>query len=181
MNEKEIIALIEEDVWMMHTLQTVKQLRLSDWWICAGFVRSKVWDVLHGYRKKTALPDVDVIYYDPSCQEEAAEKELERRLFSLSPGIPWSVKNQARMHRKNKMNPYTDSIDAMSKFPETATAIGVTLNHDGRAVLAAPHGIEDLVKMQVKPTPYFVNTGVYRDRVTEKNWGAVWPMVIIEI
>lgn len=93
MNEKEIVAHIEEDLWMMHVLETVQLLKLPDWWICAGFVRSKVWDALNGFSEKTVLPDVDVIYYDPSFQDEAIEKELERKLFSLSPEIPWSAKN----------------------------------------------------------------------------------------
>lgn len=41
-NKDEIISIIREDVWMMEILQSVKTLNLPDWWICAGFVRSKV-------------------------------------------------------------------------------------------------------------------------------------------
>ena len=37
-------------------------------------------------------------------------------------------KNQARMHVVNNMLPYSSSVDAISKFPETATALGVTLD-----------------------------------------------------
>lgn len=41
-NEKEIIQLIKEDEWMMDILRAVKSLHLPDWWVCAGFVRSKI-------------------------------------------------------------------------------------------------------------------------------------------
>ncbi|EHL78823.1 hypothetical protein HMPREF1015_02191 [Bacillus smithii 7_3_47FAA] len=41
-NEKEIIQLIKEDEWMMDILRAVKSLYLPDWWVCAGFVRSKI-------------------------------------------------------------------------------------------------------------------------------------------
>lgn len=51
--EQQILALIEDDKWMMDVLRTAQRLELSDWWICAGFVRSKIWDTLHGYDRRT--------------------------------------------------------------------------------------------------------------------------------
>ena len=62
--EQDIIKLIQNDTWMMGILQTAKSLQLPDWWICAGFVRSKIWDVLHGYEVRTLTPDIDIIYFD---------------------------------------------------------------------------------------------------------------------
>ena len=58
-NEKDIISLIQKDKWMMEILKTSKSLNLPDWWVCAGFLRSKIWDVLHSFSKRTPLPDVD--------------------------------------------------------------------------------------------------------------------------
>jgi hypothetical protein len=63
--EQQITALIEADAWMMNLLRVVKNLKLPDWWICAGFVRSKIWDTLHNYEARTPLADIDVIYFDP--------------------------------------------------------------------------------------------------------------------
>ncbi len=90
--EKDIIEVIKKDSWMMDVLKTAKILDLPDWWICAGFVRSKVWDVLHDFNARTPLPDIDVIYFDSSNIKELEEKNLERRLKALMPNIPWSVK-----------------------------------------------------------------------------------------
>lgn len=43
-NEQDIIQLAKDDEWMMNILQNAKSLNLPDWWVCAGFVRSKIWD-----------------------------------------------------------------------------------------------------------------------------------------
>ncbi len=181
--EREIIALIQEDKWMMELLKSAKSLKLPDWWICAGFVRSKIWDVLHGFDERTTIPDIDVIYYDRTNSEKSMEKEYEEALKRLLPTIPWSVKNQARMHSVNNVSPYTSSIDAISRFPETATALGVKLDDRDNVILTAPHGIDDVVNLRVKPTPYFCEQKeqmkIYEERIREKNWRAVWDKVEI--
>src|SRR5574342_868194 len=127
-DEQGIISIIQSDPWMMEILKTVNSMDLPDWWICAGFVRSKIWDHLHDFSERTPIPDIDVIYFDPTTIDELVEKKLEIRLGFLIPDIPWSVKNEARMHIRNNLLPYTSSVDAISKFPETATALGVKLD-----------------------------------------------------
>ena len=180
-NEKEILTAIQDDIWMIEILKAVKTLNLPDWWVCAGFVRSKVWDKLHSFSNRTALGDIDVIYFDPSNLEEAAEKMLEEKLNSLMPGLPWSVKNQARMHKSNGLPPYASSADAIAKFPETATALGVKLDAQNELVLTAPCGIEDLLHLEVKPTEHFKTNKrlekIYENRLEKKNWKAKWPKV----
>ena len=179
----DIIQLIENDELMMEIIKTASKLDLPDWWICAGFIRSKIWDTLHGFHDRTSIPDVDVIYFDSKNTDEWTEKSLEKQLKTMMPGIPWSVKNQARMHVINQLAPYTSSEDAISKFPETATALGVTLDKNNHLYLTAPCGMEDLIELNVKPTPYFIeNTHlmrIYNERVLKKNWQATWPKITI--
>ncbi|EJQ51609.1 hypothetical protein IEQ_01853 [Bacillus cereus BAG6X1-2] len=181
--EQGIIQLIQNDPWMMNVLQMAKSLGLPDWWICAGFVRSKIWDTLHNYEIRTATPDVDVIYYDPLHKDEMYEQSLEQKLANMDASIPWSVKNQARMHVVNNMPPYSSSVDAISKFPETATALGVTLDEQNNVILTAPCGIEDVLSLQVKPTSHFLETKerihMYKKRVMKKNWQSKWPNITI--
>lgn len=180
-NKEDIITLIKSDEKMMEIIHTASKLDLPDWWICAGFVRSKIWDTLHGFEDRTLTPDVDVIYYDPANLDEDYEKDLEKKLISLLPDIPWSVKNQARMHVINQIPPYTSSEDAISKFPETATALGVKLDNDNHLVLTAPCGIEDVINLEVKPTPFFTETeeraAIYEERLFKKNWKAIWHKI----
>ncbi|MBO0603089.1 nucleotidyltransferase family protein [Sporosarcina sp. E16_3] len=182
-NEEDIIASIQEDKWMMGLLKCAQSLNLPDWWICAGFIRSKIWDVQHGFDERTRIQDIDVIYYDRTNMEKSLEKEYEEALKRLLPAIPWSVKNQARMHSVNNVSPYTSSIDAISSFPETATALGVKLDERNNVILTAPHGIHDVVNLRVKPTPSFYGQKeqmkIYDERIRDKNWRAVWNKVEI--
>ena len=183
-SELDIIRLIQKDEWMMELLNAVKSLDLPDWWICAGFVRSKVWDTLHGFEARTSLPDIDVIYYDDinMCEEE--EKKMEGRLKVLIPNIPWSVKNEARMHIRNSVEAYTSSVDAIAKFPETATALGIKMDSHHNLILSAPHGIQDVINLEVKPTPYFAaneeRIKVYANRVIKKNWELTWSQLKVQ-
>ena len=181
--EQDLIHLIENDEWMMKVLQLAKSLELPDWWVCAGFVRSKIWDTLHNLEVRTTTPDVDVIYFDSFLKDEAYEQSLEKKLTNLDVSIPWSVKNQARMHVVNNMPPYSSSIDAISKFPETATALGVTLDEQNNVILTTPCGIEDVLSLQVKPTAHFLETKerihMYNKRVMKKNWQSKWPNITI--
>ncbi|KAA0964947.1 nucleotidyltransferase family protein [Sporosarcina sp. ANT_H38] len=182
-NEEDIISSIGEDKWMMGLLKCAQSLNLPDWWICAGFVRSKIWDVQHGFDERTTIPDIDVIYYDRINIEKSVEKEYEEALKRLLPTIPWSVKNQARMHSINKISPYSSSVDAISKFPETATALGVKLDGRDNVILTAPHGIDDVVNFIVKPTPYFCEQKeqmkIYKERIRKKNWQVLWNKIEI--
>ncbi|PKR77608.1 hypothetical protein CEY16_06630 [Halalkalibacillus sediminis] len=176
--KEEIKQLIQEDHWMMGILKQVKELNLPDWWVCAGFVRSKVWDELHGNTVRTPLNDIDVIYFDEKDTSEITEKYWENELEVKDPSIPWSVKNQARMHRVNDLAPYTSSEDGISKFPEAATALGIKLDPMNQLILSAPHGIKDVVNLEVKPTPLFAEnlrlSEIYESRIEKKNWRTTW-------
>ncbi|MCD7034142.1 nucleotidyltransferase family protein [Metabacillus sp. GX 13764] len=175
---EDILKLIKSDEKMMEIIEAASTLNLPDWWICAGFVRSKIWDALHGFHERTEAQDIDVIYFDKTNLDEKAEKELEKQLISLMPDIPWSVKNEARMHLINNLPPYTSSVDAISKFPETATALGVKLDKDKQLVLTSPCGIDDVLNLELKPTPHFLHTrelaAKYEERILKKNWKVVW-------
>lgn len=182
---EDIIQVISDDKWMMDILKAAQQLQLPDWWICAGFVRSKVWDFLHEFNERTVLPDIDVVYFDEGTIDEAEEKRLEKVLHELLPEVPWSVKNEARMHVRNNMDPYNSTEDAIAKFPETATALGVKLSIDGNLILTAPHGVGDVLSMVVRPTPYFAESAelfkIYKNRVVEKNWSRRWDEITFDV
>ena len=179
LNEENIIRLVEQDEWMMNVLETVQTLKLPDWWICAGFLRSKIWDTLHDFAERTPLTDVDVIYFDSSSLSEKEEKILEEQLSIWMPDVPWSVKNQARMHTINGFSPFISAEDGIAHFPETVTAMGVKINVNKQVVLTAPYGIKDVVQMVVNPTPFFKRelNAKYQERVKKKNWSKTWNKV----
>lgn len=162
---------------MMRALDAVAASGLPDCWIAAGFVRNRVWDMLHGYGRPTPLDDVDVPFFDPACPDEAIEKRHEGALAQRCPGVRWSVKNQARMHRRNGDRAYRSTADAMCHWCETPTAVAVRLSREGGLELLAPLGIADLVGLVVRATPHARahKLSVYRERMVRKNWRALWP------
>lgn len=183
MTNKDVINLIEKDKWMMDVLKTVEQLNLPDWWIGAGFVRSKVWDSLHGYKNRTPLPDIDVIYFDRNDfakNEEKAystksENKYQKILKQIMPNLNFSVTNQARMHLLHNYKPYKNSIEGLSNWVETATCVGVKLKK-GKLVLKTPRGIEDLINLILRPTPKFKkDLKTFKDRIRNKKTLEKWP------
>ena len=100
-HEAQLRAWLAADHWRLACLEAAAALDLPDGWIGAGFLRSLVWDRLHGHSEATPLNDIDVLYFDPEDRSRAAEAALEARLRRSIPGLPWSVRNQARMHLRN--------------------------------------------------------------------------------
>ena len=182
MTEQDVVQLIASDTWMMRLLSNVQSLGLPDWCVCAGFVRSKVWDHLHGFVHRIPLPDVDVVYFDADHIHEQIEKEYENILHGLDPSIPWSVKNQVRMHLKNGNEPYVSTSDGLAHFPEICTAVGAYLNDNNEVSLVALYGIDDLVHMVVRPTPFYTDKEklrIYGQRMETKKWDLIWDQLRI--
>nr|WP_251137302.1 nucleotidyltransferase family protein [Exiguobacterium sp. s150] len=50
---EDVTHFLETDVELMRLLTIVASLGLPDWWICAGYVRAKIWDDAHGYEVPT--------------------------------------------------------------------------------------------------------------------------------
>lgn len=181
-NKEHLVEIIKNDAYMMEVLLDAAQLNLPDWWISAGFVRNKVWDIIHDY-EETPLNDVDVIYYEPDLISVEREIEYDAQLNIINPNIPWASKNQTRMHKKNNFLPYKNSIDAVNKYPEMPTAICVTLR-EGNVILHYDYPFEELVEGIVKPTPFYdkdsKNHYIYQQRIIQKNWIKTWPKLKIE-
>lgn len=122
MNYEALIASwIELDTFRRETLAVASELNLNDWCLSAGFLRNLVWDNVLQKARSTPLNDIDLVYYntDNLCPE--IDKEYESQLFQMLP-LPWSVKNQARMHTRNGDLRYGSTSDAMSFWPEIETA-----------------------------------------------------------
>lgn len=164
----------------MLALRTAQQLALNDWCLAAGFVRNLVWDRLHGFADVTPLNDIDVIYFDQQDVSVATEKHLEQRLSALA-RLPWSVKNQARMHMMHDHPPYLSSSDAMSYWVETETVIGATLSQDGRVELVAPLSTVELFEFSITPNPRHGCPEVMLERAESKGWLIRWPRLQLKI
>ncbi|QQS11282.1 MAG: nucleotidyltransferase family protein [Rhodospirillales bacterium] len=170
-----VAALIAADAEIMARLRAVRALALPDGWIGAGFIRDRIWDRLAGLEPRPSL-DVDVVYFDAVDPEGAREAAHEARLDAESPGVDWQVRNQARMHRRNRDAPYRDTADAMAHWLETPTAIAARLDGSDVVEILAPCGVGDLLGLVCRPTAAGrAKPGEYRDRVVAKRWRERFP------
>ncbi|WP_322528121.1 nucleotidyltransferase family protein [Salinicola sp. LHM] len=169
---------IRDDAWRMEALRQARSLCLPDWWLAAGFVRNLVWDRLHGYSPSTPLNDIDLIYFDPAHAGKRADRKYEQRLQRAST-LPWSVKNQARMHERHGHRPYESIEEALSVWVERETAVGVTLGDDDCLRLIAPFGVASLLAGRVTHNPRHGDREEFRRRVAAKGWQRRWPKLDI--
>ena len=176
--ENQLIEIIERDAWMINVLKIVRDLSLNDCWIGAGFVRNKIWDEKHA-KNRTDLNDIDVIYFDNANSSKIFDLQIEEKLKKQAPGLNWSVKNQSRMHIRNGQDQYTNCNEAISFWPETATAVAVKINSKDQIEHIAPYGLNDLFNLLVKPTPKF-DLDVYNTRIQEKRWKEKWDKLEIK-
>ncbi|MBD2838752.1 nucleotidyltransferase family protein [Pseudomonas sp. JM0905a] len=170
-------TLITSDPARMRILRLVRDLGLPDCWVAAGFVRSTVWDHLHQRTRSPLPPDIDVIWFDAKRAGVEVDEGIEAALRSRDDSLDWSVKNQARMHLRNADQPYSSATDAMTRWPETATAVAIRLGAEGELEVAAPFGLGDLFNLVVRPTARFQaeKHPIYLDRLRSKDWLAKWP------
>jgi hypothetical protein len=147
LNEEQILYILEQDKKLYKILSAASKLCFS-WNIGAGAIRNRIWNYL-SKKQDDSKNDIDFIYFDKNYVYD--EKEIEKILNDCFPAN-WSIKNQAKMHLVNGDRPYQNMEDAMSYWPETCTAIGVTLENR-KLKLTAPYGITDLVNFIVRPIP----------------------------
>ena len=184
LSEKEILHAFSSDQDIMTILQIIYDLQLKDSWLCAGSVRNFIWNRLSnqpGFDKDT---DVDVIFFDPAISYEETLK-IETKLKENYPNYNWELKNQVYMYIHNpNTEPYRDSRDAMSKYPERCTAIGLRLLDNDQLELFAPYGLDDILEFRIASTPHFLEDAdrrpLYNMRIQKKDWQKKWNNLQIE-
>lgn len=163
-------------------VETLIALRSTDpsLYLGGGMIRNAVWDYLHAYSSPSPVDDVDVILFDTVHADWQQDEEIRDKLARQIPNIKWSVRNQARMHTANGEQPYTSIDDAISRWPETATAFIVRLSNSGKIEFIAPYGFDDLLRLLVTNTPPFEHRiEIIERRVQEKQWQKFWPRLRI--
>ena len=177
-NEQDLLEVFRKNPDMMAILTIIRDLGLQDSWLAAGSVRNFIWNLLSDKSPFDHETDVDVIFFDPAISYEDT-LGIERKLKENFPQYQWELKNQVYMHLHSPHTaPYTSSRDAMSKYPELCTAVGLRLNEDSTLELFTPYGLEDILTFQVSPTPHFLDDEdrmkLYQERLSKKNWQEKW-------
>jgi len=177
----ELEQIVRKEKWLMDLLRSVRDLHLPDWYLAAGVIRNTVWDVLHGYAKRTPLNDIDVVYFDPHRKILVAA--IEKTLHALYPQFTFEVVNQAFVHETYKYKaPVKNSCEAIGYFIEVPTCVGVRLEADDSLIICAPHGLKDLFSLTVAQTPApYDNRLRYAERMKAKQWAKIWPKLRISL
>ena len=184
LTEETIVEQIQADPEMMTVLAIIRDLDLADAWLAAGAVRNFIWNELSGRPGFDATTDLDLVFYDPAISYEET-LQIEQELKKTYPQYAWEVKNQVYMHLHSpNTRPYTSSQDAMSKYPERCTAVGLCLLENGQLELFAPYGLDDIFHFYVQPTPHFLEDisrrQLYNKRIQKKEWQKEWSKLQIE-
>ena len=182
---QDLLQAIQLNSDLMKILTIIHDLELKDSWLAAGSVRNFIWNILSDKPAFDRETDVDVIFFDPDVSYEET-LAIENKLREDFPQYQWELKNQVYMHQYSPHTaPYRNSCDAMSKYPERCTAIGLRLNADASLELFAPYGLEDILNFQVAPTPHFLENQdrmkLYQERLSKKNWQVKWKNLTFKI
>lgn len=177
-NDQETLDAFRGNPDIMAILTIIRNLGLKDSWLAAGSVRNSIWNLLSDKSPFDCETDVDVIFFDPDVSYEETVS-LENKLREDFPQYQWELKNQVYMHLHSPHTaPYTSSCDAMSKYPERCTSVGLRLHADATLELFAPYGLEDIFNFHVSPTPHFLENEdrmeLYQERLSKKNWQEKW-------
>ena len=132
------------------------------------------------------VKDVDVAFFDLQDLSPQRDEDVVRSLRAAQPAVAWDAKNQAAVHIWYpqrfgfELPPLRSSADGVATWPETATAVAVRLERDGRLVFtAAAGGVADLINGVCRRNPRRVSPEEYRRRLKRKDAARRWPNVII--
>ena len=184
MTESQSAQQIQQWLLQDHTrlsaLKVVAELALPECYIAAGFVRNLVWDRLHGHSKDTPLNDIDVIYFDASHTDAQRDQQLETRLRQQL-ALPWSVKNQARMHLRNGDAAYLSTQDAIRYWCELQTAVAARWNPETESVeLLSGFGLGCLFDGHISLNLLRPKYYDFFKRINQRRWLSQWPALSVE-
>lgn len=180
MSVQQLISIVRNEDWLMEALRAVRSLQLPDWYIAAGAIRNTVWNKLHGYPGRNGQNDVDVVYFDDADIDGYREKTSEITLLKQNPSLKWEVVNQARRQFLSNRPQVHSSEESIAYWSETPTCVGARLEDDDLISVCAPHGLDDLMNLVVRPIPQpYQDLDLYRQRVENKAWEKTWPKLHI--
>lgn len=170
--------IVSEDKYLFSYLKLVRDILPIEAWIGGGAVRNTVWNAIYE-KSHTEFSDIDVLYYQKG-NTISPEREYEN-ILNTSAGLDhWSVKNQYQISLKYGHGEVVSVEHAMQFWVETATAVAVRLDEEGRIHVLHPFGLEDLFKGIIRPTSP-EKAAVMMQRIKAKNWLGKWPELQMEL
>jgi len=131
-----------------------------------------VWDHLHGYKVRTPLNDVDVVWFDVNRVQPYYDEYFQDKLVAIEPTVNWEVINQARAHRFLNRNPYRNMGHAITTWVDKATAVACRLDKTGLMIITG-YGLESLWALELECV--IKERNIFEARIRDKRWLETWP------
>ena len=170
-------------------LERIEALRIKDWYLAGGCLFQTVWNHLHGFAPEKGILDYDLLYFDDSDLSEAEERKVQEAMGEACAQWPLRIEvcNQARVHQWYaakwgvSSRPFERCSDGIDAFLACCCSVGIRRTADG-LTLYAPHGLQDLFDLVVRPNPLRSALGArlaqaYRDKT--QRWQSIWPKLQI--
>ena len=180
MYQKQLENMIRKQSFLMDVLMALQKIAPLAY-LSAGVIRNWVWSKIHEQDYLFEHTEIDVIFYDLKDEMDQDALEINKRLAALFPNNHWDVTNQAWVHRWYRtssgaaISPLKSIEQAMSYWPETATAVAVRLNDRNQLEIIAPFGLNDLFELKLRWNQTLVTKEVFIKRMQSKAFLQRWP------
>lgn len=176
---------LEHNETLVEVLKRARRLGLPHWYLTAGCVVQTVWNVLTDREAAQGIKDYDLFYFDGEDRSWAAEDRAIRAVADACRDLPVDieVRNEARVHLWYEAKfgvpcrPFATTEEAIDAFPAVCSCVGVRLERDGSWHVHAPHGLDDLFAMVVRPNPVLAPRQVYESKAAR--WRSRWPELTV--
>ncbi|MFN3511990.1 MAG: nucleotidyltransferase family protein [Phenylobacterium sp.] len=177
-------AILRAAPSLMQVMETARALDLPDWLIFSGAIYQRALNHLTGRDPDYGIKDYDLGYFDPDTSYEAEDVVIKRVAAAFEPPLREmvEVRNQARVHLwfEGKFGepyaPLRSSAEALERFTSATFAVGARLEADGRMIIVAPFGLEDLFALRLRPNPMRKTNGFARTAEAARRR---WPELTI--
>ena len=169
-----MITILEKNKELMEMLNYISSLNLPNFYIAAGSIFQTIWNYYDGKELNFGIKDIDVIYFNNKDLSVEIDWEYYNIInkYVKSKGFNYEidVSNEARMHlwkmehgQGEKVKPYKNSEDAMSKWIATVHAIGIT-KENNKIKVYAPYGLSDIFSKTIRPIKHDGNSKELYDK-----------------
>jgi hypothetical protein len=170
---------------LVELLWRARGFGLPGWYLTAGCIVQTVWNVLTGRAATHGIEDYDLFYHDPEDLSWAAEDRVIRTVGRACADLPVDVevRNEARVHLWYEAKfgapcpPFGSAEAAIDAFPAVCSCVGVRFDPDGTWQCYAPHGLDDLFALIVRPNPVLAPRAVFERKAAR--WRSRWPELTV--
>jgi hypothetical protein len=170
---------------LLEVLERAASLNLPGWYLTGGCLFQTVWNVVTGRPPGHGIKDYDVFYFDAGDLSWAAEDRVIKAAGRVFAGVPAEVelRNEARVHLWYEQRfgvpcpPFASAEAAIDAFVATTCCLGVRQEADGRWRVYAPHGLEDVFGLVLRPNPVLAPREVYETKAAR--WRERWPELTV--